>query len=132
MRRACGKSIVSWSRVAKGALAVLSVLVVTSFGAVSHAAPATPAFVQVRAAEVKSGTTNSLAFTSPTTAGNLIAVYVIWSNGGAATVSDNRGNVYSPATNRTSWGSGWSSQVFFARGHRRAERRRSRPRSRRP
>ena len=79
------------------------------------AAAATPTFVQVRAKEVKSGTTNSLAFSSANTAGNLIVVYAIWSNTGSVTVSDSRGNAYATAAARTTWGGTWSSQVFYAR-----------------
>jgi hypothetical protein len=45
-------------------------------------AAATPTFVQSRANEVTSGSTNSLAFSSANTAGNLIVVYVLWSNPG--------------------------------------------------
>jgi glucose/arabinose dehydrogenase len=77
-------------------------------------APATPQFVQVRAQEVTSGSTNSLAFNSANTAGNLIVVYAIWSNAGSASVSDSRGNAYATAAPRTTWGSNWSAQVFYA------------------
>jgi glucose/arabinose dehydrogenase/PKD repeat protein len=76
---------------------------------------ATPTFVQVRAKEVKSGTTNSLAFSSANTAGNLIVVYAIWSNTGSVAVSDSRGNTYATAAARTTWGGTSSSQVFYAR-----------------
>ena len=78
-------------------------------------AAATPTFVQVRAKEIKSGTTNSLAFSSANTAGNLIVVYAIWSNTGSVTVSDSRGNTYATAASRTTWGGTSSSQVFYAR-----------------
>ena len=69
--------------------------------------------MQVRAKEVKSGTTNSLAFSSANTAGNLIVVYAIWSNTGSVTVSDSRGNTYATAAARTT--GSWSAQVFYAR-----------------
>jgi glucose/arabinose dehydrogenase/PKD repeat protein len=82
---------------------------------VDAATAATPTFVQVRAKEVRSGTTNSLAFNNANTAGNLIVVYAIWSNTGSATVSDSRGNAYANAAARTTWGGTWSSQVFYAR-----------------
>ena len=78
-------------------------------------AASTPAFVQARANEVGSGTTNSLAFTTPNTAGNLIVVYAIWSNAGTATVTDSRGNAFVSAAPRTTWGTNWSSQVFVAK-----------------
>ena len=78
-------------------------------------AAATPTFVQSRANEVTSGSTNSLAFSSANTAGNLIVVYVLWSNTGAVTLSDSRGNSYASAAGRTTWGSNWSAQVFYAK-----------------
>jgi glucose/arabinose dehydrogenase len=78
-------------------------------------AAATPTFVQSRANEVTSGSTNSLAFSSPNTAGNLIVVYVLWGNTGAVSLSDSRGNSYASAAGRTTWGSNWSAQVFYAK-----------------
>jgi hypothetical protein len=57
-------------------------------------AAATPTFVQARANEVTSGSTNSLAFNTANTAGNLIVVYVLWNNTGAVSLSDSRGNSY--------------------------------------
>jgi glucose/arabinose dehydrogenase len=76
---------------------------------------ATPAFVQVRANEITSGSTNNLAFSSATTAGNTIVVDVLWSNTASVTLSDSRGNSYASATTRTAWGSNWSAQVFYAK-----------------
>lgn len=80
----------------------------------AHAA-ATPAFVQTRAKEVTSGTTNALAFNNANTAGNLIVVYVIWGNTNTVSLSDSRANTYTSAAPRTTWGSNWNSQVFYAR-----------------
>ena len=48
------------------------------------------------------------------TAGNLIVVYVVWDNSGTVTVSDTRGDTYTAATARQTWGSNWSAQVFYA------------------
>ncbi len=81
------------------------------------AAAATPSFKQVRTKEIGSGTSNSLAFNSANTAGNLIVVYANWSNTNTASVSDSRGNTYASAGNRVTWGSAsnWSSQIFYAR-----------------
>ena len=76
---------------------------------------ATPSFVQGASNEVGSGTTNSVAFSQANTAGNLIAVYVVWNNSGAVTVADNRGNPYTVGAARTAWGNGWSSQIFYAK-----------------
>ena len=78
-------------------------------------AAVTPTFVQSRANEVTTGSTNSLAFSSANTAGNLIVVYVLWSNTGAVSLSDSRGNSYASATGRTTWGSNGSAQVFYAK-----------------
>ena len=58
-------------------------------------AVATPTFKQVRAKRVTNGAVNSLAFSSANTAGNLIVVYVSWSNTGSVALSDSRGNTYS-------------------------------------
>jgi glucose/arabinose dehydrogenase/chitodextrinase len=51
------------------------------------------------------------------TAGNLIVVYVSWSNPGAVALSDTRQNVYTAVAPATSWGTmgAWRSQVFYAR-----------------
>jgi glucose/arabinose dehydrogenase/PKD repeat protein len=76
---------------------------------------ATPAFRQSRGVEIGSGTVASVALTSANVAGNLIVVQVIWSNTGAVTMSDTRGNAYVAATPRTTWASGWSAQSFYAK-----------------
>ncbi len=81
-----------------------------------QAAAATPAHVQSRANEVGSGTVNNLAFSSNNASGNLIVVYAIWSNTGAATVTDTNGNIYASAAPATRWNNNaWSSQVFYAK-----------------
>jgi hypothetical protein len=87
---------------------------VVSGAAPASAEPATPQFVQALAKEVTSGTTNSLAFSSGNTAGNLIVVYAIWSNTNSSSVSDSGGNAYAAAA-RTTWGTNWSAQVFYAK-----------------
>jgi len=96
-------------------LILLGALLGTALPTIDAAAAATPAFVQVKAKEITSGTTNSLAFNSANTAGNLIVVYAIWSNTGSVTVSDSRGNAYATAATRTTWGGTSSAQVFYAR-----------------
>ena len=79
---------------------------------IDAAAAATPAFVQVRAKKVRSGTTNSLAFNNANTAGNLIVVYAIWSNTGSVC----RTAAAMPTPPRPPAPPGrWSSQVFYAR-----------------
>jgi glucose/arabinose dehydrogenase len=76
-------------------------------------ANAAPAFVQQKANEVGSGT-NSAAFTKANTSGDTIVVYLVWSNTSAASLTDTRGNTYVAATARTTWGTSWSAQVFYA------------------
>ena len=76
---------------------------------------ATPTFTQVRANEITSGTLNSLAFNSANTAGNLIVVYLTWTNTNSVSVTDTRGNDYTSVGSRTTWGANRSSQVFYAK-----------------
>ena len=97
------------------ALGIAVVLVAATLGILSPSrAYAASAFVQDRDTEVTSGTTASLAFSKANTAGDLIVVYVVWDNSGSATVSDTRGDAYTAATARQTWGKGWSAQVFYA------------------
>jgi Bacterial Ig domain len=96
--------------------ATLGLLSLPLFPSPAHAATAT--FKQVNAKEIRSGTVNSLAFDSPNTAGNLIVVYLAWTNENAVSVEDTNGNVYSSVDlERTPWGptSDRSSQVFYAK-----------------
>ena len=74
-----------------------------------------PAFVQGTAREVSGGTANSVLFTQPNGAGNLIVAFVVWDNSSAVTLTDSNGNTYAAATARTAWGSGWSAQTFYAK-----------------
>ena len=104
----------------RGSTLVGLVLVVISLAgvlALSGAQAATLSFVQGGAREINSGTTNSLAFNSANTAGNLIVAYVIWGNTGSVTLSDSRGNNYQAAAPARSWGNGnnWRSQIFYAK-----------------
>ena len=64
----------------------------------------------------RSGTVNSLAFSSNNTAGNLIVVYAVWGNTQPVTLTDTAGNSYASAAPATRWNNGaWSSQVFYAK-----------------
>jgi hypothetical protein len=84
----------------------------------SPAGAATATFKQVNAKEITSGTINNLAFKSANTAGNLIVVYLAWTNTSSVSVTDTRGNVYTSVENPTTWGpsfSNRSSQVFYAK-----------------
>src|SRR5262245_51848732 len=111
----------NWARARGGAKVVISGLLVAVLFAGSAlvtnraAQAATPSFVQGASNRVTSGTANGVAFSQLNTAGNLIAVYVVWNNSGAATVADSRGNAYAVGAARTTWGNGWSSQTFYAR-----------------
>ena len=74
-----------------------------------------PSFVQQKDNQVTSGTTSSATFSSPATAGNLIVVYLVWDNTGAAGVSDSLGNTYRAAIGSTLWSnSRYSVQTFYA------------------
>ena len=107
-----------WSRRALAFLvtAALGLLGLPMF-APSASAAATPTFKQVRAKEITSGTLNSLAFSSANTTGNLIVVYLMWTNTDSVSVTDTRGNAYTSIGSRTMWGanSNNSSQVFYAK-----------------
>jgi hypothetical protein len=80
----------------------------------SRAFAASGAYVQGRNTMVTSGKTASLAFSKANTAGNLIAVYVVWDNSSSVALSDSNGNTYTAATARETWGGNWSAQVFYA------------------
>ena len=107
-------------------LQLLAVLVALALGLLglplialpASAAAATPTFQQVRAKEITTGTVNSLAFNSANTSGNLIVVYLTWTNANSVSVTDTRnGDVYTSVEPRTTWGtsSNRSSQVFYAK-----------------
>jgi len=96
-------------------MGIALILAVASLSILSPSrAFAAAAFVQGRSTQVTGGTTASLAFSKANTAGNLIAVYVVWDNTGTVTLSDTAGNTYTAATARQSWGNGWSAEVFYA------------------
>ena len=96
-------------------LAIAAVAAVTLILA-QDAGAAPPAHVQSQASESTSGTQSSVAFSSANSAGNLIVVYVVWSNSSTVTVSDTRGNTYASAAPAVRWKSNtWSSQVFYAK-----------------
>jgi outer membrane protein assembly factor BamB len=97
-------------------IALVLAAVTLNIGSPPRASAASAAFVQGRNAQVTSGTKASLAFSKANTAGNLIVAYVVWDNPGAVTVSDTRGNTYTAATARQSWGNNWSAQVFYSSG----------------
>src|SRR5579871_184485 len=82
-------------------------LAVAAFGAA-------PAFVQEIDNQVGSGQNNSVTFPAPTTAGNLLAVYLIWDNTGTAAVTDSLGDSYASAVPPIRWSNGsYSAQIFY-------------------
>ena len=77
---------------------------------------AIPTFVQTNYNRVGSGKTDSATFSKPNTAGNLLVVYVIWSNTTSVTITDSRGNSYTSTAAAAKFDGGRSSaQVFYAK-----------------
>ncbi len=71
--------------------------------------------MQEKDAQVTSGTTATVTLSAPTTAGNLIVVYVIWDHLGKVTLTDTSGNLYANAVGPTLWSnSKYSAQVLYA------------------
>ncbi len=99
----------------KISLSLMALVSISGLLTTQLASAATPTFKQSKAVEVGSGKTAATAFASATTAGDLIAVQVLWSNTAAVTITDSRGNTYTAATARTTWGNNWSTQVFYAK-----------------
>lgn len=98
---------------ARGAVVMLSLAAALVTG--PPASAATPAHVQSTAKQITSGTINSVPFPGPNSAGDIIVVYVIWSNTGTVTVTDTR-NTFVPVAPATRFsGNQWSSQVFYAK-----------------
>jgi hypothetical protein len=73
-----------------------------------------PSFVQVKDNVVSSGSSVAATFTSATTAGNTIVVYVIWDNAGTASVTDSRGDNFTSVSAPVVWDGGFRAQIFYA------------------
>ncbi|MBS1865618.1 MAG: Ig-like domain-containing protein [Acidobacteria bacterium] len=73
-----------------------------------------PSFVQANNNQIANGSAVSIAFHSATQTGNTIVVYAIWSNTGAATITDSAGNTFASIGAPLVWGGGFSAQVFYA------------------
>jgi hypothetical protein len=72
-------------------------------------------FVQAAAQRVSSGSSSSASFADGNRAGDLIVVYVLWSNTDDVTITDTRGNTYRPAGTPTTWNGGRArAAVFYA------------------
>ncbi len=96
-------------------LAVAAVSLLMAGLLTQMASAATPGFKQSKAVEVNTGTTANVALTSAATAGDLIVVQVLWSNTGSVTITDSRGDSFAAATTRTTWGTTWGAQTFYAK-----------------
>jgi hypothetical protein len=78
-------------------------------------APKTPpSLVQVTQNQIGNGTSVSVAFNAPTTPGNTIVAYVIWSNTASATLTDSRGDAFVSVSPPTAWGGSSNAQIFYA------------------
>lgn len=110
------QSLSLWGRLLVAAMLVATTLFGWFPASTAHAAPATPTYVQGRANEATSGTTNSVAFAAANRVGDLVVAYAIWDTGATATVTDTNSNSYAPVGAPTLWNGGrWSSQVFYAK-----------------
>jgi hypothetical protein len=94
---------------------IAAFLFVFLFGDHPVSAAATPTFIQSNAVEVTTGTTVSSAFPAANTAGNLIVVFVMWSNTGNVSISDTRGNAYTSAVGPTIRPTNKNQQIFYAK-----------------
>jgi len=96
-------------------LSIAALFVIAPFLSVLPVNAATPALVQGRANSVGSGTSVSQSFVNSNSAGNLVVVYVIWSNTSTATVTDSRNTFTAVAPASRFSNNQWSSQVFYAK-----------------
>src|SRR5262245_8031264 len=96
----------------KGLLLALGVLLAgsLSFATVAHAKPP---LIQKRYLRIITGSSLTVTFKKPNTAGNLIVAYVVWDNGGTVSLSDTAGNTYVSAIGPTQ-SNGASAQIFYA------------------
>ena len=100
----------------RGCLVAVSVAVLASLPPPNAAfAAVKPVFVQKKYFQVTSGSSVSVTFKKPNTAGNLIIAYVVWDNSGLVSVTDSRGNAYASAVGPTpSSGNATNAQIFYA------------------
>ncbi len=105
-----------WMRVVKTIFrlsSTLSALIVLSM--IESVASGAPAFKQKKDGQITSGQTSTVSFSSSTTAGNLLVIYLIWDSTGSASVTDSLGNQYIGAVGPTRWSNGsYSAQTFYA------------------
>jgi len=73
-------------------------------------------FLQEKENQIASGTSVSVGFSNPTTAGNTIVAYVIWSNKNSVALTDSRGDTFVGVGSPVIWAGGNSAQVFYATG----------------
>ncbi len=85
------------------------------FGSAPTVYAAQGVFVQEAAARVPSGPASSVSFPSANRPGDLLVVYVVWSNTSDVTVTDTSGNVYAPVGAPVAWNGGQArAAVFYA------------------
>jgi hypothetical protein len=102
-----------------GRALIVVALIVATVGPAVAAAPTAlvtaPGFVQEVAGRVGAGASNAVTFPGSNRAGDLIVVYVLWSNSDEVTVTDTNGNMYVPASAPTAWNGGRArAAVFYA------------------
>jgi chitodextrinase len=78
--------------------------------------PSAPVFLQEREDQIASGTSVSVGFSNPTSAGNTIVAYVIWSNTNSVALTDSRGDAFVGVGSPVIWAGRYSAQVFYATG----------------
>jgi hypothetical protein len=105
------------------ALLTVVTIAATALGSLLLGSPASQATASQAAVSfvqenhtLTTGATVSVSMVNPTAAGDLLAVYVIWDNTSAATVSDSRGDLFSAVSPAVRFARGAASaQVFYAR-----------------
>lgn len=104
------KKLVTW-----GALVLVAMVALASFTPLAWKANAAPGLVQAKYGS-GTGTTSNAVLSSPTTTGDLVVVYVVWSNAGDVSLTDDQGNTYEKVqAANTVWANNYSSQVFYAK-----------------
>jgi hypothetical protein len=82
----------------------------------ADAAVVTPAFVQMNAGKVTTGTVNTVPLASATHAGDTLVVFnIVDTTSGVSSVTDTQGNTFHACGTKTLWnGNRWSAQILYA------------------
>lgn len=94
---------------------VAGLVTLTSGTPESTAAPTNITHVQSKHGYIDSGNSMTLRLPNAATKGDLLAVWLLWSNTGGATVSDHHGDAFAASAARTTWGSNFSAQLVYAK-----------------